>query len=194
MKISRVSIFAAYALLCPSPADAANCRLTTPSSTSSAAAAPSGPSQPDCFANYIQNKYFAGSSYWSFGGDAAPSTDCGAIFSTCAKLIADSGPASVSQSFDTVPGFTYRFSLGYMYTVQPASDADKVTCTVTSGGSTVASYQLAYLSLNDFRGAGFDFVPTTRKSTLTCTLTSAAMGTVRLTQMAVNWDSDTCEG
>ncbi|CAK7265142.1 hypothetical protein SEPCBS57363_001430 [Sporothrix epigloea] len=195
MKIPWLSGLAACALLCADLADAAKCRLLTPSSSSSAAAAESsGPSQPDCYTKYISNRYFANNEAWTFGGDASPSTDCGTIFSTCAQLTADSGPASVSQSFDTVPGFTYRASLAYMYTVQPATDADKITCKVTSGSNTVLMYALPYLSLNDFRGAGFDFVPTTKKSTLTCTLTSTASGTVHLTQMAVNWDSDTCGG
>ncbi|KAL1890336.1 hypothetical protein Sste5346_008338 [Sporothrix stenoceras] len=193
MKVPQLSGLVACALLCASPADAAKCRLSTPSSSiSSAASVPSGPSTPNCYTNYISNKYFTDGSSWTFAGDSSASTSCG-IYSTCAELNADAGPASVSQSFATVPGFQYYASFAYMYSSQPASDADSATCEIISGGQTVASVVLPYRGLSTYYGQGVYATPTTRTSTLICKISSASTGPVYLTQMAVTWNSDTCE-
>ncbi|CAK7237239.1 hypothetical protein SCUCBS95973_009893 [Sporothrix curviconia] len=110
MKVAQLSSLVVCALLGASPVDAAaaKCRLATPPSSVSA-----GPSSPECYTNYITNKYFAGAAGWTFSGDSAPSTSCG-LYSTCAQLNADAGTAPVSQTLATVPGFSYYASFAYI--------------------------------------------------------------------------------
>ncbi|CAK7212750.1 hypothetical protein SBRCBS47491_001572 [Sporothrix bragantina] len=180
MKVPQLSGLMACALLCVSPVDAAaaKCRPT--------ASQPALPSKPSC-TNYITNKFFTSASGWTFSGNAGQSSNCDGV-STCGQINANEGPASFSQTFETVPGFQYWASFGYMYTTS-VSAADEATCEIISGGSTIASVNVPFRTENSYYGKGFYFTPpTARTATLKCTTTSAATGLVDFTQMDVTWD------
>ncbi|CAK7237241.1 hypothetical protein SCUCBS95973_009894 [Sporothrix curviconia] len=202
MKVPQLPGLAAVALLCAAPADAAaaRCRLPTPSSTSSASSASPSPSAPPapvqppiCGHNYLSNNLFSGSSGWTFGGDAASqNTGCG-VYTTCAQLTADQGAASVSQTFAIVPGYSYLVNIPAMYSIQPATAADVVTCEIVSGAASL-SIPLTFYYLYQYYGTGPAFTPQASTATLTCTLTSASTGTVHLSGLAVYWADQSCSG
>ncbi|CAK7212747.1 hypothetical protein SBRCBS47491_001571 [Sporothrix bragantina] len=197
MKVPQLSTLVTFALFGAGPVDAAaaKCRLPTPSSSSissSASASPTPVQPPSCSRNYINNNYFTSSADWTFGGDASTSSSC-VTYPTCGQMNADAGPATISQTFDIVPGYTFRLNLPFMYTTQPPDDADRVTCELTSG-SMAYSIVLPFYTLNTYWAAGQTFTPPASTATLTCTLTSADTGTVSLAGMTVYWNSLSCAG
>ncbi|CAK7245757.1 MAG: hypothetical protein STHCBS139747_007349 [Sporothrix thermara] len=203
MKVTQFPRCLALALFCTAPtatAAAAKCRMPAPSSSaasSAASASPSvslpvaPPSPPDCNRNYISNGQFTSPFYWSFGGDSTTGTSCG-LYSTCAHMNADAGPASISQTFEVVPGYTYNINVPYMYVIEPAT-SEIASCVVSSGTATM-SFSMPYRSLNQYWGSGGNFVPEATMATLTCTLTSTNPGTVYISAVSARWNNYACAG